>query len=518
MSDVTASATRDATTTVGELEAHRGERSSLRALAESQVVPVAIVVALALAMPILVLIPPPYGDAYHVFQGSQLWPNIPADTPAIHQLMRIGLLLPVRGFREVLGDGQVAFFVASTLLNALLALGTYAAAAALFGRIVGVAAVAILFLHPFFVIVDPYGAATSSSTGSLLPDMPASGLFALGVAGVVAAARRTGRPELVLLLLAGTCFGLAYLIREFVALMYWGIPIFLLLVGISLRRLLVVGAPMVALFGIELVHNALVFGDPIARLRVAAGHGEIVAPLLDAPPSPIEVLGRFVTAMTTHPLGVLFLAALAINAIAWLVTRDRRLLLTLAWFLALWIPLTLLAGLVNPDSPSLRSWFARYWTPVLPALLAGGLGAIVVLAGRIAADNARRAVLGTVAVALAVGFFVPALAALASLPRDAAWNELRGWLAGRADMTQLWTDVRTAQTLTFYTRTPLGDPLWSGTVSTFRARSPTMPEAAAEGPLLFTPQYGPRERPSEEDGWRVVWQSSDGKTLTLWDR
>ena len=91
------------------------------------------------------------------------------------------------------------------------------------------------------------------------------------------------------------------------------------------------------------------------------------------------------------------------------------------------------------------------------------------------------------------------------------------WIASRDDIPHLWTDDRTRQTLTFYTRTPTGDPVWSGTVSAFGRQPATIPDDVGDGPLLVS-AFGPREKPSEADGWRLIWQSSDRATLRLWER
>jgi 4-amino-4-deoxy-L-arabinose transferase-like glycosyltransferase len=487
-----------------------------RLLAVSEVLPVALVMAVALAMPLVVMPPPAYADPAYVFQAAQLWPNIPPDMPYIHQSMRIGLVLPARLFQELLGDGQLSFIVASMLLGALLAIGTYLLGRVLFGRLVGVAAVGILLVHPFFVVVDPYVEVTAWSTGQLMPDMPAAGWFALGVVALLLGARAGDRRQIAWLVAAGTCFGLAYLVREFIALMYVGIPVFLVLLRIPLLRIVAVAAPMIAILAVELVHSAFVFGHPLARILTAAAHGTGGAPL-PTTPTALEVIGRFYTAMTMwHPLGILFLVALGLSVVGWVVTRDRRLALTVVWFLALWLPLTLLAGIVNPDSPSLRAWIVRYWIPVFPPLIVGALGAMALLGRRMPSEPVRRAFTGIAIAAVALVYLVPAATELGGLRRDTAWSELRDWISGRQDIENIWTDDRAGQTLAFYTRSPTGEPLWTGTVSTFGSRVQEIPDSAAGGPLLVS-RYSARERPSEKAGWRLLWQSSDG-LLRIWDR
>jgi len=517
MSDATVVHPEPAVRPGSRSRAHAAPDPLLRRIAASETWPVVLVAAFAVLMAVIVMPPPVYSDPFYVFQAAELWPNIPADMPYIHQSMRIGLVLPTRFVQELLGDGQLSFAVASILLGALLPIGTYAVGRALFGRTVGLLAIAILLIHPFFVVVDPYVEVVAWSTGELMPDMPAGGSFALGVAALLAASRSAGRSQLVWLVVAGALFGVAYLIREFIALMFAGIPVLLFVLRIPIRRAAFVAAPMIAVLGLELVHSALVFDHPLARILTAAAHGSDAGPAATTPTAG-EVIARFHRAMTMwHPLGVLFLVALVLNVVGWLATRDRRLALTLTWFLALWLPLTLLAGIINPDSPSLRAWIVRYWIPVFPPLLVGALGAIVLIHRRLPSEGARRfAAVGLVAV-LMVAYVGPAAAEFTGLRRDHAWSELRAWISGRQDITHLWTDDRTAQTLSFYTRAPGGETIWPGTVSTFASRRPALPDGAKDGPLLLS-RFGPRQRPSPAAGWRLLWRSSDGGTLSLWVR
>src|SRR4051812_13679275 len=80
----------------------------------------------------------------------------------------------------------------------------------------------------------PYVRRVGAATGGIFPDAPAAGLYALGVAALVLAARRRGRLQTGLLVAAGTGFGAAYLCREFIVFMYFAVPIFCRLLGLRL--------------------------------------------------------------------------------------------------------------------------------------------------------------------------------------------------------------------------------------------------------------------------------------------
>jgi hypothetical protein len=257
----------------------------------------------------------------------------------------------------------------------------------------------------------------------------------------------------------------------------------------------------------------------MSALRSAAGHG-------GAPSEPVTrtlALESFERAMRDwHPLGTVFLVLLVLNVVGWAVTRDRRLALTLVWFVTLAVPLTLLSGLLDPHSITLRGWLVRYWFAVFPALLAGGLGALVLLLGRIPRARVRTGL--AVAVTALAGAYVPvAVSQAPDLPRDKAWNELRVWLDGRDDLPVIWSDHRLAQTLTFYTKSVWGERQWHGRIRSFPHEYRAIPVIAENGPFLFTRWRGQEPamvadtRLGPEGGYRRLWRSSDG-LLEIWAR
>ncbi|MCP9967095.1 glycosyltransferase family 39 protein [Actinomadura madurae] len=318
-----------------------------------------------------VMTPPLYFDPYYVWLAARDWPDIPlAQWPfdeVPHQVTRIGLVLPARLAQEVLGDGQAAYFAVAGLGGAAFFVGTYLVVRSLFGDVAGVASAAILLVHPFFTMTNPFGHEITWSTGVMLPDMPGAGLFTIGMAGLVVASRRTGRAQTWMLLAAGVFLGASFLVREFLAFLFLAIPAYLALLRIPWRRNVTVGAPMLAILLLNFVHNQIVWGSPLAGLVSAAEHGgqsrDYVTRALAA--------RSFLRAMHDwNPLGLVFTAALALTIVGWAVTRDRRLGLCLVWFCTLAVPLTLFSGVLDPNSISLRAWLQRYWFSVLPALLA----------------------------------------------------------------------------------------------------------------------------------------------------
>src|SRR5690606_973994 len=380
------------------------------------------------------------------------------------------------------GPGQVAYFVVAAAGGCAFFVGTYLVVRSLFGDVAGVASAAVLLVHPFFTMTNPFGHEITWSTGVVLPDMPGAGLFATGMAGLVVASRRTGRAQTRMLLAAGAFLGASFLVREFLAFLFLAIPVYLALLRIPWRRNVTVGAPMLAILAFNLVHNQVIWGTPLAGLVSAATHGgqsrDYVTREL--------ALRSFPRAMHDwNALGVVFTVALVLTIIGWAVTRDRRLALVLVWFLALAVPLTLFSGVLDPNDIKLRGWLPRYWFSVLPALLAGGFGSLVLMARKLpsglaarlrARPRAVRAAAASLAVvALGGAYVVTAVRAVPDLPRDKAWSELRGYLAGHPDLTLICADRRLAQTLTFYTRDVWGEPVWRGRIRDFPHYLPKVP-------------------------------------------
>ncbi|MEU8797971.1 glycosyltransferase family 39 protein [Spirillospora sp. NPDC048819] len=488
-----------------------------------------LVAASAVLVQWVIMTPPLYFDPYYVWLAARSWPDIPLTTwpydEVPHQVTRIGLVLPARLVQEVLGPGEAGYFAVAALGGCAFFAGTYLVVRSLFGDAAGLASAAILLVHPFFTMTNPFGHEITWSTGVVLPDMPGAGLFAIGMAGLVVASRRTGRAQTRMLLAAGVFLGASFLVREFLAFLFLAIPVYLALLRIPWRRNVTVGAPMLAILVVNLVHNQLVWGTPLAGLVSAATHGgqsrDYVTREL--------ALRSFTRAMHDwHPLGLVFTVALALTIVGWAVTRDRRLALVLVWFFTLAVPLTLFSGVLDPNDIKLRAWLQRYWFAVLPALLAGGFGSLILMLRMLPAGLMSRlrplavVLVGTVPVALGGAYAAAAVRAVPDLPRDTAWDELRGYIGEHRELTLICADRRLAQTLTFYTRDVWGDPVWRGEIRDFPHYLPKVPRNATEGPMLYTrwrgmeSQIGGGWRPSTEQGWTLMWRSSDG-VLQIWN-
>jgi hypothetical protein len=141
----------------------------------------------AVVLTLAVLPPPLPHDSYRVWQAADLWPDLNWNFPGPHHAMRLGTVLPTMVVQDFVGHNRVGVAVAAAILLVVFAIGVYALGRALFSDAVGLSAVAIVLLHPFFTMVDAYSDHVTAATGSLYPDHPAAGWFLLGIAALVVA-------------------------------------------------------------------------------------------------------------------------------------------------------------------------------------------------------------------------------------------------------------------------------------------------------------------------------------------
>jgi 4-amino-4-deoxy-L-arabinose transferase-like glycosyltransferase len=472
---------------------------------------------------------PRWFDALRVMDYARAFPHRPPPFPFSNgapeqHALRIGSIAPEHVLQQIFGYGQVAFYAFPFLMGIVLVLATYALGRMLLGRSAGALAALLIVLEPILVRTT-----NNNTSWQLLPDVPAAALFVTGVALVVAAGRRVaagnaGRAATWSLVAAGACFGWAYLARELVVFLFPVIVVALLLWRVPWRRWWLVALPMLGALGIEMAWASHLYGDPLARWTVASAH--------TYPPdfgnTRVHALVSFWRVLTHDP-GAYATAVVAIaTLVAAAVTRRRALLLAAAWFLALWAPLTLLGGFIDPQHVSLRVESPRYWVPLLPALALGAAGLLTLVAGR-RGVRARLAVAGALATAVVVVYGAADLdyirhAAAGSDEAgwtDARWSALRTWLHdNERRVPALASDGRTAVTLDLmYRYAPIGGAVrWHGRVVVVhraRRRERGLRPADVGGRALLWSRYTSRPRPRSADGWRLAWQA-DNASLAVY--
>jgi hypothetical protein len=472
----------------------------------------------------------PYpADQIHYLQAARDFPSQPPDVFE-HQYLRYGLIAPIRMAIEVFGYSQAAYYAVPVVSGSLLVVSTFALGTMWFGQVVGgLAALLMLGNSAVFPLLS-----------SPLPDVPATACIVSAIALAVAVRQRrpwataTWRRRAVVLVLIGALLATGYLCREFVVAI-WPLVGLILLGRISPREFSWLAAPAVGLIAAETWINAVLTNDPLARFHATAEHGSGYSSkgfTFQNKPAWVY-LTRFPVGLYQTPEGRWLFGLLAAIVVGGVVAtlalrgpmrsttlgRDpgvRRLGLLLCWILLLWVPLTLLGGLLDPSHPKLRLQLLRYWFPVFPAVLLGGI-AVAWLAGQAAARRipATRGKTWAVAVlaglaATAVGLppLVIATENRADDPRYRAngasqLEDLRTWLAHHQDVRVIWSDWRTAKILPLFTTRPFGGTVWDGKIRALHQNDPMPTPGADERFVFYNTDKGQYCRPCRETALQI---------------
>jgi hypothetical protein len=302
------------------------------------------------------------------------------------------------------------------------------------------------------------------------------------------------------------------------------------------------------LVGVELLLCWRLYGDPLARVLAITGHGSEPSPPAIAETyrdksRPIYLMRLPTTLADDFPDGALLVGLLGLTvagALAW----PRRLALMAGACALMWVPLTLLGGVIDPSAPKLRLQLIRYWFPIFPMFVLGGLATlglvVIALKGRV--PERLRSRLRSRSGAVRFGTVLPAVAvvAAASVLTGVAVREwwasettrlggatqmerFRSWMRDN-DHTyrRVWTDGRTGGVLRVYRNGPFGGtPVWDAEVHRLypgRAFTPRPGDLV----LLFDTERGkvcPQcwryarqvwgDTSGNRPGWRLVFATED---------
>ncbi len=444
-----------------------------------------VLAAMVAVVCVLYRVPPYPSDQLNYFDAATTFPSDPTYA-AVHQFLRIGLIIPLRLAQEVFGYSQTAWLLVPILASLLLVMSVHALGTLLFNRYVGVAA-ATLTLFNSVVFPD---------LTQPLPDLMATALLSAALVLTVALRQNrpwvaaTGRRRVATLVVIGALLGWSYLTREYIVFCWPLVPL-LLARRIPLRQQAWMLVPLAVVAVGETALNAVVFHDPLVRLRSAAEHGSVGTPTTHdyIGQSPRWYLTRLPTILSTTPEG-LFLKAAMVGIVVGALF-SRRVFFLLVWALLFYVPLVTLGGLIDPEAPKLRILKERYWLPLLPALLLAGAA----VAWLLLADRARavpflrgRARLAAVVAGVATLLVAAVPSGLAQHARTSdlanpvnqtyaanggtQWEAFRSWLdAHGGDVHTLWADSRTIRPVGIFVHPPVGGPLWHGRLRVLSART-----------------------------------------------
>jgi 4-amino-4-deoxy-L-arabinose transferase-like glycosyltransferase len=449
-----------------------------------RLIPAGLLLAWLVVLIAHVRVPLP-SDQLNYMLAAEHFPDPVPDAILTHQMTRFGLIIPASLAIDVLGYSQAAYAAVPILATLALVLGTYALGAMLFSRAVGVAAgLVVVAATPMF-----------AESTDLLPDVLAVGLFTCALALAVAIGRRDGPPRLWVLLALGVLLGWSYMAREFIVFLWPLIPI-VLYRRAGLRGIAWVAAPIVALVAVELLLCWRLYGDPLARVLAVTGHGsapsppEIAATYRDKPR--LDYVMRLPSTLEDYRDGILLNGLLALT-FAGLLAWRRRLALFAGACVLMWVPLTLLGGVIDPSAPKLRLQLIRYWFPIFPMFVLGGLAALwllaVALRGRLPERLPFRVALPAAVVLAAATVFTGVAARYwwaneqTRLGGATQLEAFRSWMRDNdRAYRQVWADSRTRNLVRVYRSGPFGGTAWN---TRLRVLVPASPDRPGPGDLVL---------------------------------
>jgi hypothetical protein len=451
-------------------------------------------------------------DHSHYMDAARTFPSKPANPIVDHQYLRIGLTGPTALVMKVFGYSEVTYHALPVASGLLLFASVYAIGCMLFGRLVGALSAVVLGCMGLIVVAGT----------ELLPDLPATAMFTAAVALTIAL--REGlltRRRRLWLVVIGVLLGWSYLTREFIVFVWPLIPVLLW------RRIgrweWLWGIVPVALTGLgEMALNIHLYGDPIKRLHAGSELGNL--------PSRPEVsktfqnlplhtyLERLPQQLLNLPegYGLLLLTVLTLAAGAYVIVRrfrgtatglERRVGVFALWFGLLWVPLTLAGGVLNPHHPKLRLQLLRYWYPLFPAFVIGGVAVLWLAARALRLPDRRRTIVATAVVsvvALATAglgtFGRPGKPGWAGSPRVSsnALPEFRSWLA-RSDAKTVWVDAMLFRIMPIYVHSSTGRRVWRGHIRPLKSAA-----QAPAGDYVVAYSVGSNACPRCGDGARAI--------------
>jgi 4-amino-4-deoxy-L-arabinose transferase-like glycosyltransferase len=420
---------------------------------------------------------PPLSDQMHYFVDAATLPHI-SEPP--HQTLRIGLTIPVWLMIQLLDYSEAAYYAVPYLFTVGLITATYWLGRLLDSRATGAIAGLLVFANPF----------TLDDASQLLPDVPAAALLTGAIALLIWQWQHRGdtvrprRRDQLVLIGVGALLGWAYLVREFVVLWF---PV-AVLVAIVLQlprswwRLVVAGTA--AMFAVELLWGLVFFRNPFARIIAALNQPTSPpwrvterAELISSgaiPDTHLEMLTAMPRSLVASDVGWLLAVLFLVLVVAAVLLPSPRLRLLAIWVV---LPVVLMLVVIQVawlfENRILRPEKLRYWLPVIPPLVVGGVAALRAVGQRLL-DEVGGAIAIAVAASLAL---VGVLMTGAELDRAKDFTrtgqdeylEFREWAATSGETCPvIWVDADhwrdSERWVPMYLRSFWGRPIWDGEV------------------------------------------------------
>lgn len=481
-----------------------------------------------LVVQLIFLNPPILSDQMEYYMTALRFPHMPF-RPNIGS-MRIGLILPVAVLYRIFGSAEVTYYAFPLMSSILLTISVYLIGKGLISRRVGILAALWLVFIPNLI----------QDAGHLLPDIPASAFASAAFALLITSSKRARPaerfPSGIILFAAGLLFGWSYLIKEYLAILFFLIPLLFWVLEIPYRLLLPVALGMLLMFGLEVAFGLVYYQNPLLRFLAAAPReteGEVQ-----------KEVGRIVSffgllLVKSGGEGSLAIMLLGfINALRQSLRKEKAYLFLLLWAALIYILFTL-AGLLPvifnwEGTTLLRLHKFRYWIPILPPLVILGTawleGVFRLLSEKIIrTDCAQRVWLGGLISATLLLISWRGVLTIRDDPdfirsgKD-HYHELRAFLKENdKDIDLIWIDRDNKRAfervLPIYEKGVFGQQLWHGShkyINTddlyLRAAEIDQGYIIIDRDFMVPRTYGvPQYLAAPPENWKLVFESENSK-------
>jgi hypothetical protein len=300
-------------------------------------------------------------------------------TRPTHRDLRIGLLFPVAGLIKIFDYSELAYYTVPLLTYIAQAIGIWMLARLQLSRAVSLVACLLYMCTPVILW----------EVSHLLPDYTAAAIltYAFYLIALVHVRKSEGRPltrngEMISYLTAGLLVGWAYLVREYVVILFPVMGLMILYFRAHWTRWIAFGSAALACFVVELIWNWRIHGDPLTRFHAVSSPrqterefstdaGEILYQLFGSASTAGGPIVEYI-----YLIGMLSLAVL-------LIISFKRYFYFAAWGVIAWVFFTSVALLplivLGEGEVYLRLQKFRYWAMLLPPLYIGAAVALFAL-------------------------------------------------------------------------------------------------------------------------------------------
>lgn len=335
-----------------------------------------LLIVLSILIQIYSICPPVLSDQLQYYGSAASFPQFPVNPS--HWSLRIGLILPVALIYRVFGYSEISYYFIPVLSLILLTLVVFKFGEKLFSYRIGIIS-ALWFMTLPGVLKE---------SGNLLPDIPATLCIASGFLVLqkiysknLLAEQSTDRiiPNFrFLLVLAGMLFGWAYLTKEYFLIFLFLVPVCFFAFSIPWKYFLNFMIGFFLIISIELFFGIIIYHDPFIRLftsqpRETWGEIERNSKVI------LAYLPRLFLNEGNLP-SLALMIFFTIGSLIRIIKRDFKFLFLFAWALLIfgfYTGLGLLPIVLNwGNKVVLRAHIFRYWIPILPPIIIGGIAVI----------------------------------------------------------------------------------------------------------------------------------------------